>query len=277
MGIRIRSNTAALNAQRHLANATRSVSKSMERLSSGLRINRAADDPAGLAISENLKSDIRALSVASRNAQDGISVVQTADGALDEISSILIRMKELTIQSLNGTYQNSDRRHLDDEFQALKAEMTRISRSTEFNGIHLLDGSGGTLSIQVGIGTDSSDSIDLNLGADFGAGGLNLGGHNIATLPGPSASPVMNDLESAMETLNKGRSQLGAVQNRLESAVRTNLNYLENLSAANSRIRDLDMAREMGQLTSSQILQQVGVSMLSQAMQLPNMALSLLG
>lgn len=277
MGIRINTNIGALSTQRYLARATNRVSKSMERLSSGLRINRAGDDAAGLAISEGLKADIRALDVVTRNAADGISVVQTADGAMEEISSILIRMRELTMQSATGTVTNQQRGHLDSEFQTLIAEITRIGEGTEFNGVKLLDGSAGLMSLHVGIGTEASSSIDLDLSDAFTAGGLALTTTNIATLPGPSAQPVMPLLEEAMHTLNQGRAKLGAMQNRLESTIRVNMNYQENLAAANSRIRDVDVAHETSELTSAQILQQVAVSMLSQANTAPNIALRLLG
>lgn len=277
VGIRIHNNLAAMSAHRHLAQATGRVSRAMERLSSGLRINRAADDPAGLAISEGLKARIRSLGVASRNAADGISVVQTAEGALGEISSILIRMKELTVQSLNGTNTGQERGYLDTEFQALVQEITRIGQGTEFNGKRLLDGSAGVLSLHVGIGSGAAAGVDLDLSRSFTAAGLNLGTQNIATLPGPSAQPVLPALEDALETVNCGRARFGALQNRLESAIRGNMNYQENLAAANSRIRDVDVAREMSELTSAQILQQAAVSILGQAQQGPGLALRLLG
>ena len=163
MGIRINTNVASLNTQRHLYTSTINFNKSMEKLSSGLRVNRAADDAAGLAISEGLKSDIRALQQASRNASDGISLVQTAEGALDEVSNILLRLRELTEQSLNGTLTDTERTYLDDEFQALLGEVDRISQSVEFNGQMLLDGSGGSVNIQVGITTAAYDSIAVDL------------------------------------------------------------------------------------------------------------------
>jgi flagellin len=277
VGIRINTNMGSLNTQRHLMRATARVSRSMERLSSGLRINRAADDAAGLAISEGLKSDIRALDVVTRNAADGISVVQTADGALDEVSNILIRMRELAMQSANGTVTNDQRLHLDAEFQTLIQEITRIGEGTEFNGMKLLDGSAGVLSLHVGIGNSTASSIDLDLSDSFTAGGLTLTTSNIAIMTGPSAQPVFPVLDEALETLSAGRARLGAMQNRLESTIRVNLNYQENLSAANSRIRDVDIARETSEMTSAQILQQVAVSMLAQANTAPNIALRLLG
>ncbi len=163
MGIRINTNVASINTRRHLYNTTANFAKTMEKLSSGLRINRASDDAAGLAISEGLKADIRALEQASRNAADGVSLAQTAEGALDEVSSILLRMKELAEQSLNGTLSDTDRGALDSEYTALQDEIDRISSSTQFNGITLLDGTGGSVAIQVGIGTQAYDSIAVDL------------------------------------------------------------------------------------------------------------------
>lgn len=277
MGIRINSNMGSLNTQRHLMNSTARVSRSMERLSSGLRINRAADDAAGLAISEGLKSDIRSLDVVTRNAADGISVVQTADGAMDEISNIIIRMRELAMQSISETVSLEQRGFLDAEFQSLVHEISRISQSTEFNGIKLLDGSAGVLSLNVGIGDSAASSIDLDLSRSFTSGGLTLSTSNILNFNGLSAQPVFPLLDQALKTLASGRARFGAIQNRLESTIRVNMNYQENLSAANSRIRDVDIARETSELTSAQILQQVSVSMLSQANTAPNIALRLLG
>ena len=277
MGIRINTNLGSLSTQRYLARATARVSRSMERLSSGLRINRAGDDAAGLAISEGLKSDIRSLDVVTRNASDGISVVQTADGALEEITAIIIRMRELAMQSATGTVTNAQRGHLDAEFQTLVEEITRIGAGTEFNGTKLLDGSAGVMSLHVGIGDSPSSSIALDLSHSFTGAGLTLTTSNIATLPGIAAQPVMPILDEALQTINSGRAKFGAIQNRLESTIRVNLNYQENLSAANSRIRDVDIARESSELTSAQILQQVAVSVLAQANTTPNIALRLLG
>ena len=278
MGIRINTNLGSLITQRHLMNSTNRVSKSLERLSSGLRINRAADDAAGLAISEGLKSDIRSLDVVTRNAADGISVVQTAEGALDEISTILIRMRELAMNSSTGTVGVKERGYLDSEFQALIDEITRIGNGTEFNGTKLLDGSAGVMALHVGIGDEASSNIDLDLSGSFTASGLTLSTLNIINGPmGPAAQPVFDRLEGAMKTLNAGRASLGAMQNRLESTIRVNMNYQENLSAANSRIRDVDIAQETSELTSAQILQQMAVSILSQANTGPSLALRLLG
>ena len=273
MGIRINTNISSLNTQRHLSASSTEFQKSMEKLSSGLRINRAGDDAAGLAISEGLKSDIRALDQAARNAADGISLVQTGEGALDEVSNILLRMKELAEQSLNGTLSNTDRGYLNSEFSALSSEINRISDATEFNGVKLLDGSGGTTNIQVGIGTTNSDSVSIDLGDDLDATGLGLAA-SISSASG--ATTAMDQIDAAISTVTSARSSFGAIQNRLESSIR-NINMTsENLAAANSRIRDVDIARETSRMTSYQILQQAGVSMLAQANMSSSLAMALL-
>ena len=273
MGIRINTNVSSINTRRHLANSTISFNKSMEKLSSGLRINRAGDDAAGLAISESLKSDIRALDQASRNAADGISLVQTGEGSLDEVSSILLRMKELAEQSLNGTLSNTDRGYLNNEFSALKSEIDRISDATEFNGVKLLDGTGGTIAIQVGIGTGTSDKVDIDLGLARSTAQLGLS----ATIDAASgATTAMDQIDAAISSVTSARSDFGAIQNRLESSIR-NINMTsENLAAANSRIRDVDVAKETSQMTSYQILQQAGVAMLAQANTTTGLAMNLL-
>jgi flagellin len=274
MGIRINTNVSSINTRRHLSNSTNAFNKSMEKLSSGLRINRAGDDAAGLAISENLKSDIRALDQAARNAADGISLIQTAEGSMDEVSNILLRMKELAEQSLNGTLSDTDRGYLNAEFSALSGEIDRISDGVDFNGVKLLDGSGGTVAIQVGIGTSGSDSVAVDLGDDLDATGLGLS----ATIDSASgAGTAMDEIDDAISTVVSARGDFGAIQNRLESSIR-NINMTsENLSAANSRIRDVDVAHETSSLTSFQILQQAGVAMLAQANMTTGLAMNLLG
>ena len=274
MGIRINTNVSAQNTRRHLMNTTTMLGKSMEKLSSGLRINRAGDDAAGLAISESLKSDIRALEQASRNASDGISLVQTAEGAMDEVSSILLRMKELAQQSLTGTLGDTERGYLDQEYQALIAEIDRIAASTEFNGTMLLDGTGGSVGIQVGIGTEAWDSIGIDLSANRNATGLTLAA---AIDTAVNAATASGEIDAAIALVSGARSAFGAVQNRLESSIRNINNQTENLSAANSRIRDVDVALETSRMVSYQILQQAGVSVLSQANMTTGLALSLLG
>lgn len=272
MGLRITSNIAALNAQRHLYNNTLAYHKSLEKLSSGLRINRAGDDAAGLAISESLKSDIRALEQAARNAGDGISLVQTAEGALEEINGMLLRMRELAEQSLNGTLSDSERGYLDLEYQALRAEIDRVAGTTEFNGVALLDGTL-DVGIQVGIGTTSADRIDVSLTDAMDTAGLGLAA-SIATAS--DAADAMTQIEAATGAVVAARAEFGAVQSRLESSVRSIANTTENLHAANSRIRDVDLAAETARLTSYEILVQAGLAVLAQANLMPSLAISLL-
>jgi len=273
MGIRINTNVASINTKRHLYNSTMSFGKSMEKLSSGLRINRAGDDAAGLAISENLKADIRALDQAGRNAADGISLVQTAEGALDEVSSILLRMKELAEQSLNGTLTDTDRGYLDSEYTALSEEVDRIAAGTEFNGVSVLDGSL-DVAIQVGISTTATDQVGVALATNMDSATIGItSGIGNAT----DASSAMDEIDGAITSVVTARGDFGAIQNRLETSIR-NINMTsENLSAANSRIRDVDVASETSRMTSFQILQQAGVSMLAQANMTTGLAMSLLG
>jgi len=284
MGLRINTNVASLNSRRHLFNTTNNFNKSMEKLASGMRINRAGDDAAGLAISEGLKSDIRALDQASRNAADGISLVQTAEGALDEVNNILMRMRELAEQAATETLGESERGYLDQEFSELCQEVDRISATAEFNGIALLDGTAGSLDVQVGIGTDvatSAVSIDLSAAVDTLLLGLGDGGTppTYETIGGPNgdaARALLDDIEDATSTVSQTRAAFGAAQNRLETSIRNIAMTSENLAAANSRIRDVDVATETSNMTSLQILQQAGVSVLSQANMTSQLALTLL-
>ncbi len=283
MGIRVNTNVGSLNAQRHLYNTTMKFQKSMERLSSGMRINRSGDDAAGLAISESLKSDIRALQQASRNAADGISLVQVAEGSLDEVNNILLRLRELAEQSATETLGENEREYLNDEFQELLQEIDRIGTTAEFNGIMLLDGTANTLDVQVGIGTVANTStvpIDLtqiisasDLGLVSGGGGsLTITGTN-----GDTARVAIGLVEAATGTVSEVRAGFGAAQNRLETSIRNIGMTAENLSAANSRIRDVDVALETSNMTSLQILQQAGVSILSQSNMTSQLALNLMG
>jgi flagellin len=275
MGIRINTNVSSLNTQRHLAKNSAAFKSSMEKLSSGLRINRAGDDAAGLAISEGLKADIRALDQASRNASDGISLVQTGEGALDEVSNILLRMKELAEQSMNGTLSDTDRGYLDSEFSSLSSEIDRIAAGTEFNGVALLGGSL-DVDIQVGIGTAASDSVDVALSTNMNAAGIGLSsGGGVDSVS--AATTALGEIDSAIATVTDARADFGAIQNRLESSIRNISMTSENLSAANSRIRDVDIAAETSKMTSSQILQQAGVSMLAQANMSTSLAMALMG
>ena len=273
MAITINTNLASINTQRHLRNATAEFSKSMEKLSSGLRITRAGDDAAGLAISEGIKADIRALNQASRNAADGISMLQSAEGAMDEISNILQRMKELAAQSLNGTLGPNERDYLNIEYQQLIEEIDRIAETTDFNGQKMLDGSAGVLTFQVGITALPSDRIAVDLSVDQHAANLGIAA-NILDVAGANAA--LAELDTAIDNVVRARAGWGAVQNRLDSTIRNIDTMSENLAAANSRIRDVDVAYETSRMTSYQILQQAGVSMLTQANLVPGLALSLL-
>ena len=280
MGLRVNTNVGSLNAQRHLYNTTMRFQKSMERLSSGLRINRSGDDAAGLAISESLKSDIRALQQASRNAADGISLVQVAEGSLDEVNNILLRLRELAEQSATETLGEDERVYLNSEFQELLDEIDRISDTAEFNGIMLLNGSQGTLNVQIGIGTDASTStvpIILTQAMSSTDLGLDSSTVNILGTNGDNARTAIGLITAATGTVSSARAGFGAAQNRMETSIRNIGMATENLSAANSRIRDVDVALETSNMTSLQILQQAGVSILSQANMTSQLALNLLG
>ncbi len=280
MGLRVNTNVASLNAQRNLYNTTTKFQKSMERLSSGMRINRSGDDAAGLAISESLKSDIRAMQQASRNAADGVSLVQTAEGALDEVNNILLRIRELAEQAATETLGDQERDYLDQEYQELLTELDRIAATAEFNGIKLLDGTAGSLDVQVGIGTNvltSAVSIDLTSPMDTTQ--LALFGTSLRGNPpdgGDTARALMGEIEAATGTVSQLRAGFGAAQNRLETSIRSIGMTAENLAAANSRIRDVDVALETSTMTSLQILQQAGVSILAQANVSSQLALTLL-
>jgi len=274
MGMVINTNTMAINAQRNLNNTSSSLSTSMARLSSGQRITAAKDDAAGLAISEKMKAQIRGLGQAERNANDGISLVQTAEGAMDEISGMLIRMRELAVQSANGTTDSAQKGFLNNEFEQLTSEITRIADSTEFNGTNLLNGAE-SVTLQVGHSNNSSSQINVELkNVTAGSSGLNVEGAAINTASG--ARSALATIDTAITTLSEQRGKLGAVQNRLSSTVRNLATTRENLSASNSRIRDVDVADESVNMTRSQILMQAGTAVMAQANQIPSMALSLI-
>jgi flagellin len=275
MGLRVNTNSASINAQRNLASVTEKLSGNFRRLSTGLRISSASDDAAGLAISERLRSQIRSLDQAKRNANDGISLVQTAEGALNEVSSILTRLRELAIQSSNGSVSNADKETLDEEFQSLVGEINRIGRSTEFSGIKLLDGTSSTVTFQVGFGTTSGiDTISVSLSAALSTT-LALNSLDIGS--GGATTTAITNIDTAINTVSGLRGSLGAVQNRLNSTINNLAITVENLSSAESRIRDVDVAYETAQLTRNSILQQASISVLSQANALPQSALRLLG
>ncbi len=277
MGLRIATNVQSLSAQRQLGLTNVAQKENLEHLSSGSRINKAADDAAGLAISERMKGQIRSIRQDVRNANDGISMIQTAEGGMNEIGNILIRFRELSIQASSDTLGDVERGFVDKEIQQLKAEVTRISATTEFNGKKLLNGSGNVLDIQVGTHDNEMedrfkfDTAKTNVTLE----GLGLG--DVSTKSKESARGNLELVDKAMTSLVENRAELGALQNRLTSAV-NNLNvYDENLSGAKSRIRDADLASETAELTKNNILSQAGVSVLSQANQNNMLALKLLG
>ncbi|MCR2793241.1 flagellin [Microbacterium sp. zg.Y625] len=285
MGMQITTNVSALNAYRNLSSTQNDLSKSLEKLSSGLRINRAADDAAGLAISEGLKSQVSGLNVAQRNAQDGISVIQTAEGALTEVHSILQRVRDLAVQAGNDSNNADSRTAITTEVTQLVDELTRISDSTNFNGIKLLDASAGAaedgvLSFQVGADGAASSQITVDLGsadiktlaADLKTAIVTTDGFETPAL----AATTITAVDAAIKSVSSARADLGAVQNRFESTINSLAVSAENLSAAKSRITDTDMASEMVKYTASNILSQAGTAMLAQANQSTQGVLQLL-
>jgi flagellin len=281
MGLVVNTNLLSLNAQRSLKATQSKLGVSVARLSSGLRINSAKDDAAGMAISMKLTAHIRGLNQAVRNAQDGISVVQTAEGGMGEIHNILTRMRELSVQSATGTLSDSDRTALQTEFGDLKTEIDRISDTTDFNGLKLMDGtlSASGVSLQVGINNTNNDRINIS-GATFGnidASSLSLTTASLSSIDTVGhAQSMLTMLDSAISTVSTRRGNLGAVQNRLGSTIANLEIASENLSAANSRIKDADFAVETANLTKAQIILQAGVAVLSQANTIPQYALQLL-
>jgi flagellin len=264
MSLRINSNVDAIAAHRHLSATSDAISQSMERLSSGLRINKAADDAAGLGISEKMRSQIRGLAQAQRNIQDGVSMVQTAEGNLDEVHSILQRIRELAVEYRNGSLSTAGKGAIQSEVDQLSAEITRIGNSAVFNGVSLLSG---TTSVTFQVGANDNETIAIsfsNLATAVGAGYSNM------------ATASLSTIDAAVDAVSAMRSGLGAVQNRLEHALSVTGIYQENLTSAESRIRDVDMAEEMVTLTKNQILQQAGTAMLAQANQAPQSVLNLL-
>ena len=278
--MRINTNVAAMNTYSRLTAANTAKSNSLAKLSSGLRINKAGDDAAGLAISEKMKSQIGGLTQAKRNAQDGISLVQTAEGALNETHSILERMRDLTVQGANGTLTSTDRGSINKELNALHQELTRIATTTQFNTQNLLDKAGNKFKFQ--IGANSQQNLTVTIGAMDGT--TLLGGKKVAEFKfatdaqngGLESDKMITYIDAAIQTVSDQRADLGAVQNRLEHTINNLTATNENLSDANSRIRDVDMAEEMMTFTKSNILSQAATSMLAQANAMPNSVLNLL-
>jgi len=273
--VRINHNIQALNAYRNLAANQSSISKNLERLSSGLRINRAADDAAGLAISEKMRSQIRGLQMAERNALDAISLIQTAEGALNEVHSILQRMRELAVQAANGTNQDTDREALDSEFQQLIEEIDRIGKDTQFNKMNIL-AANQSISIQLGANNGQTLTMSWNqqLKTSLGEDNVNISTLNIKTVT--DAQNAISSLDDAIISVSKSRSKMGAYQNRLEHTINNLTTANENLTSAESRIRDTDMAMEMAEFTKNNILTQAAQAMLAQSNQLPQGILQLL-
>ncbi len=276
MGLRINTNTAALNAQRNLYGTKLALDKSLEKLSSGYRINRAGDDAAGLAISESLRGQIRGLKMAWRNAQDGVSMIQVAEGGLQEVSNILIRLRELGVQAASDTVGPIERQLINVEYQQLLDEIDRIADSTEFNGTPLLSGTGAVLDFQVGTRNDPNiDRLSFDASkADANSAAL---GVNLTTVADKASSQnALSAIDEAIVAVSATRADFGAMQNRLQSTINNLSISLENMQAANSRIRDVDVAEETAEMTKQNILMQAGTSVLAQANQTSKNALQLL-
>lgn len=267
----INHNLSAINTQRQMYKTSTSQAKASEKLSSGLRINRAGDDAAGLAISEKMRGQVNGLNQASRNAQDGISLIQTAEGALDETHSMLQRLRTLAVQSANGTYITKDRANLQEEVSQLTQEITELANKTEFNKMKLINGSTASVSFQVGANNGQEIKIVMSnmRASSLGVSGLSLSSQ-------AAAKSAITKLDSAINKVSAFRAKLGAVQNRLEHTIANVDNAAENLQSAESRIRDTDMAKEMMEFTRTNVLSQATQSMLAQANAKPNQVLSLL-
>ena len=273
MALRINSNLSSINAQRGLSSVTTRLEKNFQHLTTGLRIATASDDAAGLGISERLRAQVKSLTQAQRNANDGISLVQTAEGSLNEVSNILIRLRELAVESNNGTASAGDKDTLNQEFANLTSEIDRIAKSTDFNTTKLLDGSSSSVTFQVGAGVSANDTISVSLGSALAS---DLGVDTLDISSAGSPTGAITAIDSAIDSVSSLRGDLGAAQNRLQSTI-SNLGVsVESLSAAESRIRDVDVAFETADLTRNNILQQAALSILSQANTQPQAALSLL-
>ncbi len=275
MPLMVRTNIPSLEAQKNLGQSNSALQTSFNRLSSGFRINSAKDDAAGLAISESMITQIRSYTVAERNANDAISMVQTAEGALGEVQNIMGRMRELAMQGANGSLTDVDRGYLDTEYQALKAEINRIQGSAKFNGKQLLSASANTLTFQVGLDNTASDQLAVT----FGGFGLSAILDSTSSVAGSTTSAslfALSTIDATMDIISNERAKYGASMNRLEITTSSIATMRLNLSAANSRIRDVDVALETSTLARNQVLSQAGVSVLAQANQLPQLAMTLL-
>ncbi|WP_260955436.1 flagellin domain-containing protein [Pseudomonas citri] len=282
MALTVNTNVTSLNVQKNLNKASDALSTSMTRLSSGLKINSAKDDAAGLQIATRMTSQIRGQTVAIKNANDGISIAQTAEGALQESTNILQRMRELAVQARNDSNGTADRTALNKEFAQMSDELTRIANSTNLNGKNLIDGSAGTMTFQVGSNTGADNQITLTLDSGFDAATLSVDSATVVISAVDSASAetatanAIDKIDAALATINSSRADLGAAQNRLTSTISNLQNINENASAALGRVQDTDFAAETAQLTKQQTLQQASTSVLAQANQLPSAVLKLL-
>lgn len=277
MGQVINTNLISLNAQRNLSGTQSMLAQSIQRLSSGLRVNSAKDDAAGLAIAERMNAQVRGMNVAIRNANDGISLAQTAEGALGKVGDMMQRMRELAVQSANSTNSSSDRDNLNAEYTQLAAEIDRTLAGTKFNGQAILAGDAGSLAFQIGAGTDATDTLNITT-TNMATNG-DVTAATAATIDGTdatNASAAIDALDTAIDTINGQRATMGAVQNRFESVIASLQVGVENQAAARSRIMDTDFAAETAALTRAQVLQQAGVAMLSQANAVPTNVLALL-
>ncbi len=277
----VNTNLMSINTQRHLSSTNNMLATAMERLSSGLRVNSAADDAAGLSIATRMDAQIRGNNVAIRNANDGISLAQTAEGAIGNVTNLLQRMRELAVQSANATYTDADRADLNTEFSSLQAEVNRVLKVTQFNGLNILTGGAASMTFQVGANTTAENQITVkitNLTAMSGIGTvLSTNTTSLVTVTTASkALNAMNKIDAALNKLNSVRADLGAAQNRFSATVSTLQSTVENQSAARSRIMDADFAAETANLSRAQVLQQAGTAMLAQANQAPQVVLGLL-
>ena len=275
MALTVNTNIASVKSMTNLNRANRSLAGSFERISSGLRITKAADDAAGLGVAESLDAQNISARQAMRNTNDGISVIQTAEGATNEVANIVKRMRELAVQSSSETLASTERAYVQDEYLSLESEVERISQTTEFNGLALADGTNSTLDVQVGIMNSANDRVAITLG-DLRVTTLGIDSGSIDMSTATGAQSAITTLDSALDTLNGYRSDYGATQNRLDSSLNNMETYSESLSAAESQIRDADFAYETAELAKNQVMQQAGISILAQANQLGQGALSLL-
>jgi flagellin len=276
MALTVNTNLAALGAANSLNHTQSQLSSTLARVSSGLRITRAADDAAGSAVAMNLKTTARSGKQAMRNANDGISVIQTAEAATKEVLNILDRMRELSVQSASETLDDGERAYIDAEFDQLRQEVDRIATSTEFNDVKLADGTNTSLTVQVGVDNATSSRLSITLG-DISVSGVGMTGTAIDLSKASFARDAIDTIDTAIDSVNKIRSDYGAVQNRLDSSIRNMSTYVESLTAAASQIEDADYAHETAEMTRLQVMQQAGVAALSQAKGINQSVISLLG